>query len=195
MCTKAAQTHVGVNRFQPRASVRVKPSFWGRSPNWQGVQAASEGSNMLPRKFSKCLQEWSNRATGGEAEEREISVRAVLGEAAISMAQARNNLQWQQWNFDCSTQSNRQKRSYFSYWLQWPGKGYFQLKLPTVKDYIKFQFTCTEHDPAMLAVLDPDLGLVSSTDSSLSALVRMANSLNSPSVNHTEEFPARKGIF
>lgn len=105
MCTKAAQTHVGVNRFQPRASVRVKPSFWGRSPNWQGVQAASEGSNMLPRKLSKCLQEWSNRATGGEAEEREICVRAVLGEAAISMAQARNNLQWQQWNFDCSTQS------------------------------------------------------------------------------------------
>lgn len=41
--------------------------------------------------------------------------------------------------------------------------------MPGVKHYIKLQFTCAERDLAMLAALDPDLGLVSSTDRSLSA--------------------------
>lgn len=55
-------------------------------------QAAFEGSKTLPRKFPKNLREQRNKATGGEAK-REIRVRAVLGKAAISVAQARNDLQ------------------------------------------------------------------------------------------------------
>lgn len=60
--------------------------------------------------------------------------------------------------------------------MQGPGKLYFQLKEPMVEDYVRFQFTCIDHDLAMLAVLDPDLGLVSSADSNLFARGRMANS-------------------
>lgn len=58
-----------------------------------------------------------------------------------------------------------------------PGKLYLQLELLTVEDYVRFQFTCTDHDLATLTVPDPDLGLVSSANSSLFALGRMANSL------------------
>lgn len=78
-----------------------------------------------------------------------------------------------------------------------PEKESFQLKIPTVKDYVKFQFTCPDGDPATLAVGHPDLGLVSPTSSSLFARGRMmANSLKTVlQGNHTEEFPARKGIF
>lgn len=145
----------------------------GSSPHSEGVsrlersQVAFEGSKTLPRKFPKNLQEQRNKATGGEAK-REIRVRAVLAKAAISMAQARNGLQWQR-NSDCSNQSNRKKHPYFPQWIRRPGKEHFQLKMPGVKHYIKFQFTCTERDLATLAALDPDLGLVSSTDRSLSA--------------------------
>lgn len=58
-----------------------------------------------------------------------------------------------------------------------PGKLYFEIELAMVEDYVRFQFTCTDPDLATLTVPDPDLGLVSSADSSLFALGRTAKSL------------------
>lgn len=143
-CSEAALTHAGVTDFQSgqNHSQGALTTVW----------AAPERTKMLQRKIPKNLLEQRNKATRGKQKRnlRESSYFHGTGKKQPTVTTMKL------WLFVQSSKVCISHNEYMDL------ENYFQIEVPVVEDYVIFQFTCTDHDPATPPVPDPDPGLVSS---------------------------------